>query len=129
MTQIPAFPKPSQMKKSETPWFREFADGRIVFNLNTKKGRDAYKENVRLMFERQGRRCGLTISEQCKERKGKWPLAMMTFDHSQCRGMGGAKRTDVIVGNNKENINMAVCIWCNSLKSSRPLSDFDELVP
>lgn len=123
-----AYPKPKDAKKPEKLWFREFADGRIVYDLTTKKGRDAYKDNVKTMFERQGKRCGLIISQQCKERKGKWPLSFMTFDHSQCRGMGGAKRTDVIVNDKGEWTNMSVCMWCNSLKSSRPLSDFDEIV-
>ena len=129
---IPAFPKPGQIRKQK-PAFREFADGRLVFDLTTKAGRDGYTYSVRKMFEWQGKRCGLIIAPQCKEKQGRWPLSMMTFDHGAGRGMGGGKRTDRVEDENGKRlvdkdgrpINLAVCPWCNSLKGSRPLSDFE----
>ena len=84
---IPAFPKPGQIRKQK-PAFREFADGRLVFDLTTKAGRDGYTYSVRKMFEWQGKRCGLIIAPQCKEKQGRWPLSMMTFDHGAGRGWG-----------------------------------------
>ena len=53
----PAWPKPSQIKR-EKPWFKEYPDGRIVYVMTTKKGRDAYAANVRAMYLRQGKQCG-----------------------------------------------------------------------
>lgn len=122
------FPKPSQIKK-QPEVERVFADGRTKLNQLTKAGRDEYHRRVRVMWDRQGGRCGLMISPQCKARKGKLLTNEAQFEHSNGRGMGGAKRTDAIVDAQGSWLNMAVCCWCNTLKGSRPLSAFNEIVP
>jgi hypothetical protein len=119
-----AFPKPKDMKKEIEP-IKVFRSGREVCNQLTKAGRDEYHSRVRTMWERQGRRCGLMISPQCKERGGRLLIEEAQFDHSYGRGMGGGKRDDRIIGEDGKPTNMAVCCWCNSLKGSRPLSDFE----
>lgn len=118
---LPAFPKPGQVKKPR-PAFREFADGRIVFDTTTKAGREGYRANTRTAFDRQGRVCGLQVTPQCREREGRWPFDMIQLDHAAGRGMGGAKRDDRVVDENGKPMNLAVCPWCNSYKGSRPLS-------
>lgn len=125
----PAWPKPSQIKR-EKPWFKEYPDGRIVYVMTTKKGRDAYAANVRAMYLRQGKQCGLKISSMCKAKDGRLQLEFAQFDHDSGRGHGGAKRDDRIEKDGKP-INSAVCPWCNSLKGSRPRSSFEltDLVP
>ncbi len=91
----------------------------------TKQGRDEYGRRVREMWERQGRKCGLQIASQCKERNGRLLINEAQFEHSMGRGMGGAKRDDRIVDDDGKPMNMAVCGWCNMLKGSRPVTDFD----
>lgn len=125
-----AFPKPSHVQQDK-PTVKVFKDGREICDQLTKAGRDEYHLRVRIMYERQGKRCGLIISPQCKERGGRLLLSEAQFEHSNGRGMGGGKRTDAIVDKDGNPTNMAVCVWCNSLKSSRPLSDFEDetLIP
>ena len=124
-----AFPKPGAIKIPKGA-VKVFPDGREVCQVDTKAGWEEYKRRVKIMWERQGKRCGLVISPQCKERGGRLLLAEAQFDHSNGRGMGGGKRTDAIVDKDGNPMNMAVCVWCNSLKSSRPLSDFiNEIIP
>ncbi len=62
-----------------------YPDGRQVCT-NSKAGWVEYKRRVKLMWERQGRRCCLC---------GK-PLALAnaTFEHQRRRGMGSAWRDD-----------------------------------
>ena len=127
MSNLPAFPKPKDVKK-ERSHIAIFAGGREVCNLLTKKGRDEYHWRIRVMWERQKRKCGLQISTQCKERAGSLRIDEAQFDHSCGRGMGGAKRDDRILDDLGKPINMAVCCWCNSMKGSRPLSDFEGVV-
>ena len=121
---LPAYPKPGQIRK-QRPAVKVFAGGREVCDMTTKAGRDEYRNRVRIMWERQGRKCGLMITPQCKAKNGRLSIDEATFDHSYGRGMGGGKRSDSLDGNR------AVCCWCNSLKGSRPPSDFglDDLIP
>ena len=126
----PAYPKPKDQKKPPKPAVKVYADRREVCNMNCKEGRDIYAGRVREMWERQNRKCGLQISPQCKARNGRLLINEATFDHSQCRGMGGAKRTDRIWDESGRPMNMAVCCFCNSMKSSRSLSDFmKDIIP
>ena len=120
--------RPGEVKK-EQPAVKVMRDNREICNQLTKAGRDEYHSRVRTMWERQGRKCGLQISPQCKENGGRLLINEAQFDHSWGRGMGGGKRNDRIIGDDGKPLNMAVCCWCNSLKSSRPLSDFQEIVP
>lgn len=66
---------------------RVYADGREVCQ-NSKAGWLEYNRRVKLMWERQGRRCSL-----CNR-----PLALgnATFEHQRRRGMGAAWRDDRI---------------------------------
>lgn len=114
---LPAFPKPSQVRK-QRPAVKVYPDGREVCDLSTKAGRDEYTHRKKVMWERQGRRCVLQISDQCKARQGRWPFDEITFDHEHGRGMAGGKRDDRIDVEGK-CLNAAVCWWCNSLKSSQ----------
>jgi len=123
-----AIPRPNEVKK-EVVAVKVFPSGREVCNQLTKPGRDEYHRRVRVMWERQDRKCGLQISPQCKERNGRLLIDEAQFDHSNSRGMDGYKRDDRIIDDDGKPMNMSVCCWCNSLKGSRPMSDFDEVVP
>ena len=125
MNYEPMFPKPKDKRIPKIP-VKIMRDGREICQLNCKAGRDEYHRRVRVMWERQGRRCGLVISPQCKERGGRLLINEAQFDHSYGRGMGGGKRNDSIIDKDGNPINMAVCCWCNSLKGSRPLTYFLE---
>ena len=117
-----AFPKPSEVRKKPEV-VKVFPSGREVCNLNTKAGMDEYVHRVDVMFARQGKRCGLIISPQCKERNGKWPRNMICFGHFSSRGMGAGKRDDRIEVNGKPQ-SKALCPFCNIEQGSRPMSDF-----
>lgn len=114
---LPAFPKPSQIRKVK-PIVKVYAGGREVLDLTTKGGRDEYRSRTKQMLERQGGRCGLQITPQCKAKSGRLAFADAQFDHEIPRGMGGALRDDriLVAGEPK---NRAVCAWCNSAKASR----------
>lgn len=114
---LPAFPKPSQVRKQRLV-VKVYPDGREVCVLTTKKGMDEYMDRKKKMWERQGRRCALQISDQCKVRQGRWPFDATTFDHQNGRGMAGGKRDDRIEVEGKW-LNAAVCWGCNGLKSSQ----------
>jgi hypothetical protein len=123
MDRLP-FCKPKDAPRARKPAVRVFRDGRECCDLTTKAGRDEYKRRLREMWERQGRKCGLQISPQCKARGGRLLVNEATFDHGQCRGMGGAKRTDKIWDERGNPISLAVCCYCNCLRGSQPLSNF-----
>ena len=118
-----AIARPSEMKK-EPVAVKMFADGREVCDLKCKAGRDEYERRKDVMFNGQGRRCGLMISPQCKERKGKWPRNEIQFGHPSSRGMGGGKRDDRLEIDGKPSGALALCPFCNSLQGSRPITDF-----
>lgn len=114
-----SFPKPG---KRPRPAVKVFRDGREVCNMLTKAGKDEYHARIHTMWERQGRKCGLMITPQCKVRQGRLPIDQATFEHSQGRGMGGGKRTDAILDSDGKWMNMAACPFCNIAKASKPLS-------
>jgi hypothetical protein len=127
MPELPAFPKPGQIKKKPEA-VKVFPNGREICNIKCKTGLDEYLRRKRIMWERQNKKCGLQIAPQCKERQGRLLIDECTFDHDN--GRGGGKQDDRIEKPNPETgkmepVNHAVCWWCNSLKGSRPLSDFD----
>jgi hypothetical protein len=128
---IPAFPKPSQQKQKrkyldDDGVFR-YPDGREVCQLTSKKGSDEYQRRKFVMLDRQGGRCGLQISPQCKTRGGRLPKAESQFGHEVSRS--GGKQDDRIevldpkTGKMKPQ-NRALCPWCNSLQGSRKMSTF-----
>lgn len=123
----PAFPKPGQIRMPQEA-IKVFRDGREVCVMTTKAGRDEYASRVRQMWERQGHKCGLQISPQCQNRNGRLLIDEAQFDHETPRGMGSSRRDDRIEIDGKP-ISKAVCCWCNCLRGSRPLSDFEELIP
>ena len=115
----PAFPKPSSANKYVGP-VRTYRDGREVITTSTRAGRELYRLRLRIMWERQGRVCGLQTSKRCPI---KLRLRHAQFDHSNGRGMGGSsggagKRDDRILINGKP-VNCAACAYCNAEKGSR----------
>lgn len=114
---LPAFPKPGQVRKKR-PAVKVYPDGREVCVLTTKAGMDEYMRRKKVMWERQGRRCALQISDPCKARQGRWPFDYTQFGHEAPRGLGGAKRDDRIEVNGKPQ-NYTICPFCNSLQGSR----------
>jgi hypothetical protein len=125
------FSRPCEVKK-EQPAVKIMRDGREICNQLTKSGRDEYRGRTKTMFNRQGGRCGLQISPQCKERNGRWPFDQIQFGHEVSRG--GGKQDDRIevldpkTGKMKQQCR-ALCPFCNSLQGSRKMSDFDVIVP
>jgi hypothetical protein len=120
----PAFPKPGKTHK-HVGHVRTFRDGREVIKTSTRAGRELYRLRLRMMWERQGRICGLQISKKCPI---KLPLRLAQFDHSGGRGMGGSsggagKRDDRILIDG-EPVNFAACAYCNAEKGSRRLDVF-----
>lgn len=107
---IPAFPKPSQIKKAPEA-VRVFRDGREQCNLLCKAGMDEYLRRKRVAWEEQGRTCSI----------GGEPLrwADSTVDHKSPRGMGGGSRDD-----RQENIG-AACGLHNAQKGSRRITFID----
>ena len=93
-----------------------FPDGREICDIKGKTGSDEYQRRKGAMFERQGRRCALQITNICKQRGGRWPKDEVTYDHAN--GRGGGKQDDRIEVDGKPQ-NAAVCWWCNGAKGSR----------
>ena len=122
---LPAYPKPGQIRK-QRPAVKVFAGGREVCDMTTKAGRDEYRNRVRIMWERQGRKCGLMITPQCKAKNGRLSIDEATFDHETVRGMGSAKRDDRIEIDGRD-VSRAVCAFCNCHRGSRPITDFFEV--
>jgi hypothetical protein len=120
---IPAFPKPGQIKKPLEA-FKTFPDGREVCNDN-KAGKDEYKRRRRVMWERQGKTCGLQIAPQCMKRL---PWEYATFEHQDGRGYAGSKRDDRVEIDGKP-YNLVACPWCQSMKGSRSLNAVLGIVP
>ena len=118
----PTFPKPGAARKPVEP-VHIYRDGREVIRTSTRAGRELYRLRLRIMWERQGRMCGLQISKSCPI---KLPLRRAQFDHSNGRGMGGSsggagKRDDRILINGNP-VNCAACAYCNAEKGSRRLN-------
>ncbi len=116
------FPKPKDAKKTLKPAVKVFAGGREVCDQLTKAGRDEYRRRTLEMWERQGSRCALQITDICKQRQGRWTKDEVQFDHAA--GRGGGKQDDRIEVLDPETgkmkwQNASVCAWCNSVKGSR----------
>ena len=108
-------------KKPPKPAVKVMKDGREICDQLTKAGRDEYRGRTKTMWNRQGGRCGLMISPQCKQRGGRWAFNEVQFGHEVSRG--GGKQDDRIEVDGKPR-NRALCAWCNGLQGSRPMSDF-----
>jgi hypothetical protein len=123
---LPAFPKPGQQKRKpkyldDDGVFR-YPDGREVCKLDCKKGSDEYQRRKFVMWDRQGKRCALMITDICKQRQGRWPKDETQYDHED--GRGGGKQDDRIEVLDPETGKMkpqngTVCPYCNSAKGSR----------
>ena len=115
-------------KKPPKPMMKVFPDGREILNLKTKAGADEYQRRKLEMWDRQGKRCALMITDICKQRQGRWPKNETTFDHFSGRGAGGSKRDDRIwIDGNP--VNAAVCGFCNSMRGSTRIPYINTLVP
>jgi hypothetical protein len=112
-----AFPKPKDAKRPPKPAVKVYPSGREVCS-KSKAGRDEYRRRVQTMWQRQGGRRGLQISEYCKSVGGFMRLEESTFEHVD--GRGGGKRDDRIEKDGKP-YNLAACGICNFLKGSRKL--------
>lgn len=112
---LPAFPKPGQVKQKREA-VKVFSGGREKCNILCKAGMDEYHRRRLAMWERQGRRCALQITDICKQRQGRWPQDEITYDHFN--GRGGGKQDDRIEVDGKPQ-NAAVCWPCNHARGSR----------
>jgi hypothetical protein len=86
---------------------RVYPEGREVCDTKTRFGNEEYRRRVKLMWERQGRRCC-----DCGR-----PMALLnaTFEHQRRRGMGAAWRDDRITKDN-EDFNGAAHWLCNGVR-------------
>jgi hypothetical protein len=80
--------------KTAFPWGVRFDDGREVINLLTKAGRDEYHRRIRLMWERQNRRC--CLEHVVKDCPGYLKITEAQFEHQDGKGMSGSHRDDRI---------------------------------
>jgi 5-methylcytosine-specific restriction endonuclease McrA len=101
--------------KKEVEVEHTFRDGRTKINQLCKEGRDLYQKRKRDAWEKQGKICPI-----CKLHLN-WTDS--TVDHIKPRKMGSGSIDD-----RSENL-QAVHALCNSKKGSRPMSDFDVIVP
>ena len=119
LTYVPAFPKPSQMRR-ELPHVKVFPDGREVCQTRLDhpegaEGRAEYKRRKEAMWERQkGICCLYGFLPECP---GKLEIKLATFEHED--GRGGGKRDDRISLPDGTWINGVSHLMCNSLKGSR----------
>ena len=105
--------------KEKLAWGVRLTDGREICNLLTKAGRDEYFRRVRLMWERQGRRC--CLEKAIGDCPGKLRLAEATFEHQDGRGMNASHRDDRIEKPDPLTGEMTpyhgvAHPWCNSRK-------------
>jgi hypothetical protein len=114
--------KPKDKKKDPKPAVKIYKDGREVCNMLTPTGRAEYRRRREEMWHRQGDRCSLQISPQCKAKKGKCAFDLVQFEHSDGRGFNGSHRDDRTFKDGK-NYNSASCPYCNAQKASRRLED------
>ena len=119
LTYVPAFPKPSQMRR-ELPHVKVFPAGREVCQTRLDhpegaEGRAEYKRRKEAMWERQkGICCLYGFLPECP---GKLEIKLATFEHED--GRGGGKRDDRISLPDGTWINGVSHLMCNSLKGSR----------
>jgi hypothetical protein len=120
------FPTEDDIKK-EPIVVRVFKDGRECCNLLTKAGKDEYFRRIRVMWERQGKRCCLENDSTIKDCPGKLTLGEATFEHQDGRGMGGGHRDDRIEKPDPKTGKMkpynGCAHWnCNRQKASRRIN-------
>lgn len=104
MANLPAFPKPGQIKRKPEVE-HVYPDGRTKLNLNTKEGMDRLIARKRFAWELQGRTCCI-----CKNPL-RW--ADTTTEHLSPKKQGGSAHDD-----RQSNIG-ASCFKCNAEKGSR----------
>lgn len=94
--------------QAEVPAIFVDSEGREICNMDTKQGRDIYKDRILAMLRRQGRVC-------CNCKKPLW-FNEATFEHENGRGAG--KQDDRITANGKR-INGASHAICNQKRGSK----------
>jgi hypothetical protein len=113
---IPAFPKPSQVKKPPVV-VRVFRDGREQVNLLCKAGRDEYESRKDKMHERQKGIC--CLYGHVKGCPGRLRRSEAVFEHED--GRTGGHRDDRIEVNGKQ-VNGVSHPICNTQKGSRRIA-------
>jgi|WetSurMetagenome_2_1015567.scaffolds.fasta_scaffold90674_4 hypothetical protein len=109
------------MEKESSLIIRVLKDGREIINLLNKAGRDEYFRRIRVMWERQNKRC--CLEKYIKNCPGKLRLADAVFEHQDGRGFNGGHRDDRIERLNRktgkmELYNGAAHVMCNMQKGS-----------
>jgi hypothetical protein len=125
-------PKKSRRKYLDDDGVYRFPCGREVCNLKSKNGMAEYTRRVDQMHTDQGGKCGLQIAPQCKAVGGKLSREFAQFGHPRSRKFGSGARDDrLFFPDGRPTGAKALCPWCNSLQSSRPITDFivDDFVP
>jgi hypothetical protein len=109
------------VKNKLKPTIRVLTNGREICNLLTKEGRDEYMRRLRVMWERQNRRC--CLEGYIKHCPGQLRLADAVFEHQDGRGYDAGHRDDRIERLNRETgkmepYNGAAHAMCNIRKGS-----------
>jgi hypothetical protein len=86
---IPAFPKPSQVKKPPVA-VKVFRDGREVCNLLCRAGADEYQRRKRVAWEEQGHRCSIGGEPLQDPRAADCQRRSLTFGRGVSRSGGTA---------------------------------------
>lgn len=92
---------------------RKYPDEREICQ-NTFAGKQEYAKRLADMIYRQGKICCICKKE--RDSLGLW--GTWTFEHSDLRGMGGARRDDRTEIDGKP-VNGAAHFWCNAIKGSK----------
>lgn len=117
--------KRGERQKASQHWeivddsYKKYQDGRLVA-LDTRKGREWYRDQVAIMAGRQGYICGLVEHGRCLHpdlsmRGGESAGDLRpTFEHADKRGAGGSRRNDNINARG----NCAIHYFCNGALGS-----------
>ena len=89
---------------------RKFPDGREVC-LDNEAGQEEYKRRTMEMHDRQNGICA----------RSDHRIMAPTFDHSDTRGMGSARRDDRTIDSQGNWINACSCWYCNGKAGSKRL--------
>lgn len=123
----PMFPRPKDIRREPEVVRKVYRNGVLVreqCNLLTKAGMEEYRRRVRVMWERQGKRCCLEGRAPGCPGRLAWSDAM--FEHEDGRGMGGGSRDDRIEKPDKDGVmrpyNGAAHPQCNTWKGSQRIS-------
>lgn len=108
-------------KKKVAPAVKVLKDGREICNVLTKAGRDEYIRRLRVMWERQGRRC--CLEKNVGSCPGYLKISDAVFEHQDGRGHDAGHRDDRIekpdrVTGEMKPYNGAAHARCNILKAS-----------